>query len=84
MQPSYQSGFYAPGRGVAKHPELWRGCVGAWNPGLGNTGLSLRDWSGNQNNGTLTNGPTWGVSDGRQALDFDGVMIMWTLECFRH
>ena len=73
MQPSYQSGFYAPGRGVAKHPELWRGCVGAWNPGLGNTGLSLRDWSGSQNNGTLTNGPTWGVSDGRQALDFDGV-----------
>ena len=72
MQPSYQSGFYAPGRGVAKHPELWRGCVGAWNPGLGNTGLALRDWSGNQNNGVLTNGPTWGVSDGRQALSFDG------------
>jgi hypothetical protein len=73
MQPSYQSGFYAPGRGVAKHPELWDGCVGAWNPGLGNTGLSLRDWSGSQNNGTLTNGPTWGVSEGRQALTFDGV-----------
>ena len=71
--PTYQSGFYAPGRGTAKYPELWDGCVGAWNPGLGNTGLSLRDWSGNQNNGTLTNGPTWGVSDGRQALDFDGV-----------
>jgi hypothetical protein len=73
MQPSYQSGFYAPGRGVAKHPELWDGCVGAWNPGLGNTGLSLRDWSGNQNNGTLTNGPTWAASQGRQALTFDGV-----------
>ena len=73
MQPSYQSGFYAPGRGVAKHPELWRGCVGAWNPGLGNTGLVLRDWSGNQNNGTLVNGPTWGPVGGRQALNFDGV-----------
>ena len=72
MQPSYQSGFYAPGRGVAKHPELWRGCVGAWNPGLGNSGLVLRDWSGNQNNGTLTNGPTWGVSGGQQALALDG------------
>jgi hypothetical protein len=71
--PTYQSGFYAPGRGTALHPELWRGCVGAWNPGLGNTGLALRDWSGNQNNGTLIGGPTWGVSDGRQALDFDGV-----------
>jgi large repetitive protein len=70
--PTYQSGFYAPGRGVAKHPELWRGCVGAWDPGLGNTGLVLRDWSGNQNNGTLTNGPTWETSGGRRALDFDG------------
>jgi hypothetical protein len=70
--PTYQSGFYAPGRGTALHPELWRGCVGAWNPGLGNSGLVLRDWSGNQNNGVLTNGPTWGVSDGRQALSFDG------------
>ena len=73
MQPTYQSGFYAPGRGTALHPELWRGCVGAWNPGLGNSGLVLRDWSGNQNNGVLTNGPTWGVSDGRQALTLDGV-----------
>ena len=70
--PTYQSGFYAPGRGTAKYPELWRGCVGAWNPGLGNTGLVLRDWSGNQNNGVLTGGPTWGVSGGRQALSFDG------------
>jgi hypothetical protein len=73
MNPTYQSGFYAPGRGTAKYPALWDGCVGAWNPGLGNTGLSLRDWSGNQNNGVLTNGPTWGVSGGRQALSFDGV-----------
>ena len=71
--PTYQSGFYAPGRGTALHPELWDGCVGAWNPGLGNTGLSLRDWSGNQNTGTLIGGPTWGVTDGRQALNFDGV-----------
>ena len=78
MNPTYQSGFYAPGRGTALHPELWRGCVGAWNPGLGNTGLSLRDWSGNQNNGTLTNfaltGSTsnWVPSKGGYALAFDG------------
>ena len=72
MNPTYQSGFYAPGRGTAKYPALWDGCVGAWNPGLGNTGLSLRDWSGSQNNGTLIGGPTWGVTDGRQALSFDG------------
>jgi hypothetical protein len=75
--PTYQSGFYAPGRGTAKYPELWDGCVGAWNPGLGNTGLSLRDWSGNQNNGTLTNGPTWGVSDGRQAVSLTGASSQW-------
>lgn len=70
--PTYQSGFYAPGRGTAKHPELWRGCVGAWNPGLGNTGLVLRDQA-RGNHGTLTSGPTWGVSGGQQALTFDGV-----------
>ena len=55
MTPTYQSGFYAPGRGTAKYPSLWRGCVGAWNPSLGNSGLVLRDWSGRSNNGTLTN-----------------------------
>jgi hypothetical protein len=70
--PTYQSGFYAPGRGTAKYPELWDGCVGAWNPGLGNTGLSLRDWSGNGNHGTLNNGPTYRVGAGNQALNFDG------------
>ena len=68
MQPSYQSGFYAPGRGVAKHPELWRGCVGAWNPGLGNTGLSLRDWSGNSNNGVPSNALMWDTSGGRNTV----------------
>ena len=34
MNPTYQSGFYAPGRGTALHPELWRGCVGAWDGGI--------------------------------------------------
>ena len=72
MNPTYQSGFYAPGRGTALHPELWRGCVGAWNPGLGNSGLVLRDWSGSQNHGVLTNGPTWRVSGGQNALGMDG------------
>jgi hypothetical protein len=71
MQPSYQSGFYAPGRGTAKYPELWDGCVGAWDPGLGNTGLSLRDWGPKCRNGTIIN-PTpsvnWDVSDGIRNL----------------
>ena len=77
--PTYQSGFYAPGRGTALHPELWGGCVGAWNPGLGNTGLSLRDWSGNGNHGVLTNmdaATDWPVDTGAggvRALDFDNI-----------
>ena len=72
--PSYQAGFYAPERGGrAAYPQLWRGCVGAWNPGIGPSGLVLRDWSGRKNNGTLTNGPVWSTSTGRQALSLDGV-----------
>ena len=71
--PTYQSGFYAPGRGTALHPELWDGCVGAWDPGLGVSGLTLRDWSGFGNHGTLTNGPTWAANQGKYAINFDGV-----------
>ena len=68
---SYANGF-APRDGSPLYPELWRGCVGAWNPGLGVSGLTLRDQSGFQNNGVLTNGPTWAVNQGRYALSFDG------------
>lgn len=71
--PQYRTGFYAPKRGgVPLYPELWRGCVGAWAPCLGPTGLTLRDWSGFENHGTLTNGPVSGVSGGQQAITFDG------------
>ena len=59
-------------RNELRYPGLWRGCVGAWNPGLGPTGLTLRDWSGFGNHGTLTNGPTWAASQGKYALSFDG------------
>jgi hypothetical protein len=50
---SYANGF-APRDGEPLYPELWRGCVGAWNPGLGPTGLTLRDWSGLGRHGDLT------------------------------
>ena len=74
--PSYQAGFYAPERGgLAAYPQLWRGCVGAWNPGLGPSGLVLREWSGRKNHGTLTNMDAdtgFGVSGGQMALRFDG------------
>jgi len=72
--PSYSTGFASPQRGRMKYPSLWRGCVGAWCPALGPSGLTLRDNSGYGNHGTLTNmdPPTdWVVSGGKYALDFD-------------
>ena len=71
---SYANGF-APRDGQPLYPELWKGCVGAWAPCLGPTGLTLRDWSGFAQHGTLTNmdvGTDWVVDRGRYALDFDG------------
>jgi len=74
LPASYANGF-APRDGQPLYPELWRGCVGAWAPCLGPTGLTLRDWSGRANHGTLTNmdaAGDWVPSSGRYALDFDG------------
>lgn len=71
---SYANGF-APRDGQPLYPELRRGCIGAWAPCLGPTGLTLRDWSGRANHGTLTNmDPSlrWGPSGGKYALGFDG------------
>lgn len=59
----------------SRYPELWEGCVGAWAPCLGPTGLRLHDLSRYRNWGTLTNmnaATDWVVSGGRYALDFDG------------
>jgi len=70
---SYANGF-APRDGMPMYPSLWKGCVGAWAPCLGPTGLTLRDWSGRGNHGTLTNmvpGDDWVTSQGKHALDFD-------------
>lgn len=71
---SYANGF-APRDGQPLYPELWRGCVGAWSPCLGPTGLTLRDCSGYHNHGTLENmaaASCWTPSNGRWALEFDG------------
>jgi len=70
--PSYQD--FATGDD-SDYPELWDGCVGAWAPCLGPSGLRLHDNSGRQNWGTLTNmdaATDWVVDGGRYALDFDG------------
>ena len=71
LPASYLNGF-APRDGQPLYPSLWTGCVGAWNPGLGPSGLVLRDQSGFKNNGTLTNGPTFAASQGKYAMSFDG------------
>jgi len=71
LPATYQNGF-APRDGQPLYPSLWTGCVGAWNPGLGPSGLTLRDNSGLGNHGTLINGPTWVASQGRYAMSFDG------------
>ena len=74
LPASYSNGF-APRDGSPLYPELWRGCVGAWAPCLGPTGLMLRDWSALRNHGTLSNmdaAGDWVTSSGRYALDFDG------------
>ena len=74
LRGSYYNGF-APRDGMPLYPSLWRGCVGAWAPCLGPTGLTLRDWSGFANHGTLTNttlASVWSVNRGQYALDLDG------------
>ena len=75
LPASYLNGF-APRDGEPLYPSLWTGCVGAWNPGLGPTGLTLRDWSGSARPCTLSNmtaAEAWVLSHGRYALNCDGV-----------
>lgn len=71
---SYYNGF-APRDAQPRFPQLWRGCIGAWAPCLGPSGVTLREWSGLRRNGTLTAmdpGTGWVTQSGRHALDFNG------------
>jgi hypothetical protein len=71
---SYANGF-APRDGSPLYPELWRGCVGAWAPCLGPTGVAMRDWSGLKNHATITNATMttfWGVGNNRVSITPDG------------
>lgn len=73
--PSFENGF-APRDGEALYPNLLKGLVGAWCPSLGITGGILRDVSGRNNHGALTNmdpATDWVIDGGKGALDFDGV-----------
>ena len=77
LPASYQSGF-APRDGQPLYPELWRGCVGAWAPGLGPTGLTLRDWSGFGNRGELilrTASAAWTTSQYGHSMLFAGSSV---------
>jgi hypothetical protein len=72
VRPSYKSGF-ARGPDESANPGLWDGLVGLWMPTLGPTGLTLRDVSGRENHGTLTNmdpATDWVASPYGWALDF--------------
>lgn len=69
---SYANGF-APRDGQPLYPELWKDCTGAWNPGLGPSGLILRDWSGRNNHADLQNGAGFTIDRGFQMVAFDGV-----------
>jgi len=74
LPASYANGF-APRDGQPLYPELWRGCVGAWAPCLGPTGLTLRDWSGRSSHGSLLDLPAetaWRTDGGRHSLQFTG------------
>lgn len=69
--------MFARSASESRYPQLWRGLVGSWS--LGPTGVTLRDWSGRANHGTLTDmdqGTDWVVSTHKGVsswvLDFDG------------
>src|SRR3989338_2141929 len=57
---------------TAQVASLTTGLVGHWKFDEG-TGLSAVDSSGNNNTGTLVNGPTWTTGKIGGALNFDGV-----------
>ena len=69
--PSYAQGF-APRDGPPANPNRRKGLLGAWHPYLGPTGLTLFDQSGRHKDGTLTNGPTWMVTEMGWAVNFSG------------
>lgn len=78
---TYAEGF-APRDFAPAHPELWKGCVGAWNPLLGPTGATLYDWSGQKRHGTLasfTLSSAWKVANvpgGGYVLSFGGSQVV--------
>ncbi len=72
IQPSYKQG-YARSASESANPGLWKGLQGLWHPGLGPTGLTLRDVSGRRNHGTFTNmdpATDWVMTEKGYVLDY--------------
>jgi len=68
------TGKYSNDIWEVQYPRLWEGCVGAWAPLIGPTGLTLRDWS-RSNHGTITNTTSaacWSSNGGKYSLSLDG------------
>lgn len=71
IRGSYHNGF-APRDGMPLYPSLWQGCVGAWAPCLGPTGLTLFEWSGYRRHAIGTASPTFDVVAGGYATTYNG------------
>jgi hypothetical protein len=74
LPASYSNGF-APRDGQPLYPELWKGCVGAWNPGLGPSGVTLRDWSNRRVHGSMLDlvaSAAWQNNGGRYSVQLAG------------
>lgn len=69
--PSFSQGF-ARNASQSLFPNLRKGSVGLWAPYVGVQGQILYDWSGNRNNGVLTNmtNNSWVPGKDGWALDF--------------
>ena len=64
------NGFFGGGAAIPED-TMTRGLVGYWSFDEGD-GTVARDASGNNNHGTLTNGPQWAQGKNGTALQFDG------------
>jgi len=74
LRPSYLNGL-APRDGLSLVPYLWNQCLVALDPGLGNSGTSLFDMSGNRNNASIVNADlstVWDVDECGPSLNFNG------------
>lgn len=72
--PTFASGF-ARNASQALFPNLWKGLVGLWAPGLGVQGNRLFDFSGFRNDGILTNmtNDNWVLGRDGWGLGFNGI-----------